>query len=69
MDPGEPPQATLTLPGQLHQDAPAVGGIDVPAQNLQFCHPIHQLDRGVVSDQEIVREIADGEGGRASRSP
>jgi len=57
MDSGKPVQAQFAFPGQGNKDTPAVGGINSAAQKLQFHHPVHKLDRGVVPDEKKLRQI------------
>ena len=40
MNLGEPSQATFPFPGELHQDASAVAGVDAAAQDFQLHHAV-----------------------------
>jgi hypothetical protein len=49
---------------QLELDPPGVGGIGNSADQPELRHPVHQLDGGVVPNQQEPSDIADGRGPR-----
>jgi hypothetical protein len=69
MNPGKLSQPALAFFGQFHQNASSVALIDASVQQAQSGHPIHKLDRGMMADQKIFREIADGNGVAAGKAP
>jgi len=53
MHPGQALQSPLSFHGQLDQHAPSIGGIDTAADDPELRHPVHELDRGVMTNQKI----------------
>jgi len=56
------PQSLFALSRQLHQDAPAVVVIRDSSEQAEPGHAVDQLDRGMMPDQQDIREVADGNG-------
>jgi hypothetical protein len=68
VDTGECPQLLLTLGCQADQNAPGILRIGAPAYQFQLCHAVHQLDGGVMLDQQKLRNVADARGIRTGKA-
>ena len=53
MYPGQALQSPLSFRGQLDQHAPSIGGIDTAADDPELHHPVHEFDRGVMTNEKI----------------
>lgn len=69
MDFGQLLQPSFSFPCQLHQNTSAVGAVDNPAQQFEFCHSIHEFDGGVVANEQKLRKITYGNRVAAGKPP